>query len=68
MFLSVAHANIVSIIPGMKSRKAANVIRPKNGKAIIVVGGVVDVAVEIDVTKKNAITKAPMKPATVDKT
>jgi hypothetical protein len=68
MFLRVVRANIVSIIPGMKSKKATNVIIPKNGKAMIVVDGVVDVAVEIDVTKKNAITKAPMKPATVDKT
>ena len=37
-------------------------------KAMIVVGGVVDVAVEIDVTKKNAIPKAPIQPAAVDKT
>jgi hypothetical protein len=35
---------------------------------MIVVGEVVDAAVEIDVTKKNAIPKAPIKPAAVDKT
>ena len=68
IFLTVVRANIVSIIPGMKSKKATNSIRPKNGKAMTVVGEVVDVAVEIDVAKKNANTKAPTKPTTVDRT
>lgn len=68
IFLTVVRANIVSMIPGMNSKKAANIIRPKKGKAMIVVGEVVDAAVEIDVTKKNAIPKAPIKPAAVDKT
>lgn len=68
IFLIVARANIVSISPGMKSKKATNSIRPKNGKAMTVVCGIVDAAVEIDVRKKNAITKVPIKPAAVDKT
>jgi hypothetical protein len=52
----------------MKSKKATNSIRPKNGKAMTEVRGIVDAAVEIDVRKKNAITKVPIKPAAVDKT
>jgi hypothetical protein len=39
-----------------------------NGKTLVVMmGRVGDVNLEIDVTKKNAITKKPINPAIVDK-
>jgi len=65
IFLTVVHANTESMIPGMNNNM--NIIDMK-GKIIVgVVGRPGDMDLEIDVTKKNAITKKPKNPATVDK-
>jgi len=54
------------MIPG--TNKNMKTIDIMNGKTVVVmIGRLGDVDLEIDVTKKNAITKKPINPAMVDK-
>jgi len=65
IFLTVVHANTESMIPGMNNKKKTNDM--KGNTIVLVIGGPGKMDLEIDVIKKNAITKKPINPAMVDK-